>query len=157
MSGNIAFAHFLGAVCIDPDQLYLATQLDSLNSEETACTRMSILDLTEPNQWGYHDDEDNIVSVHAYRGAEEKLPDESRYLGLSRRGTVRFNHRNTPTFEEGVPEAGMLGGNFGGLMTYLRLIDGQLWACGQHGENIARFDGKKWVRVKDPDNGPVGK
>ena len=149
MSDNTASVYFLDAVCIDPDWLYLATQLDSLDSAETAHTRMSVLDMTQPNRWGYHDYEDNIVSVHAYRSAKEELPDGSRYAALGQHGTVHFNERNTPTFKEAIPGAGMLDGNFGGLMNHLRLIGGQLWACGQHGQVYRRVGRDDWRRADE--------
>lgn len=34
-------------------------------------------------------------------------------------------------------------------------VDGVLWSIGI--KDIARFDGKKWVRFEDPDNEPIGK
>lgn len=146
-SADIASVHFLDGVCIDRDWLYLATQLDALDPDETAHTRMSVLDLTQPHPWAYHDYEDNIVSVHAYRCAKECLPDGSRYAALGRHGTVRFNERNTPSFTETLPGAGLLGSNTGGLMTHLREIDGALWACGQGGQVFRRFGRDDWRHV----------
>lgn len=149
MSENSASVYFLDAVCIDPDWLYLATQLDSLDPSETAHTRMSVLDLTQSSGWGYHDYADNIISVHAYRGGTGNLPDGSRYVALGQHGTVHFNERNTPTFKETIPGAGMLDGNFGGLMNHIRSIDGELWACGQHGQVYRRLKRDDWRRADE--------
>lgn len=149
MSNTTASVYFLDAVCVDPDWLYLATQLDSLNIDEISHTRMSVLDLTQSSRWRYHDYDDNIVSVHAYRMAKGELPDGSRYAALGKHGAVHFNERNEPTFKEVIPGAGMTDGNFGGLMSHLRLIDGQLWACGQHGQVYRRFGRDDWRRADE--------
>lgn len=146
MLNTTSSVYCLDAVCVDPDWLYLATQLDSLDPEETSHTRLSVLDLTQSSRWRYHDYEDNIVSVHAYRMAKEELPDGSRYAALGMHGTVHFSERNEPTFKEVIPGAGMLDGNFGGLMTHIRLIAGQLWACGQHGQVYRRIGHDEWRR-----------
>lgn len=149
MSKASASVYFLDAVCVDPDWLYLATQLESLDPDETLHTRMSVLDLTQPAQWACHDYEDNIVSVHAYRMGQKDLPDGSRYAALGQHGTVHFNERNEPTFKEVIPGAGMKDGTFGGLMTHLRLIDGRLWACGQHGQVYRRWGRDDWRRADE--------
>ncbi|WP_147306983.1 hypothetical protein [Roseateles depolymerans] len=141
---SAASVYFLDAVCIDPDWLYVATQLEDLDPHETSHTRMSVLDLTQSSWWACHDYEDTIVSVHAYRLPKEDLPDGSRYAALGMHGTVHFNERNEPTFKEVIPGAGMTEGNFGGLLTHIRLIDGQLWACGQHGQVYRRMGRDDW-------------
>lgn len=148
MSNDVSGVYYLDASCAASDFVYLATQLESLDPAEAWHTRMSILDLSDPDTpWAYHDYEDNIVSVHAYRGDIEDLPDGSRFVALGRHGTVRFNQRNEPTFVEQISEAGMVEGRFGGLMSNLRQIDGQLWACGQHGQVYRRFGRDDWRRA----------
>ena len=147
MDTQIASVYYIDAACAAGDFIYMASQLDGLDPEETLHSRMSILDLTDDRPWSCHDYADNIVSVHAYRGDVESLPDGSRFVALGRHGTVRFNQKNVPTFVEQIPGAGLVDDAFGGLMTHLREINGHLWACGQRGQVYRRFGRDDWRHV----------
>jgi len=155
-SSDVSSVYYLDGVVIAPDFVFLATQLNALDPRETAHTRMSTYNPAEQElPFGYFDLEDNIVSVHAYRILPQ---DKKRFACLGAQGAVHFVRGSTREVRtEQIPGAGMLDGNFGGLMSHLREIDGQLWACGQHGQVYRRFGVDDWrendqgIRVKvDP-------
>lgn len=144
---EISSVYFIDGVAIDGNSLYIATQLESLDPDETAHTRMSTY---APDRqelpFGCHDFPDNIVSVHAYRVLPE---DKHRFVGLGRHGLVHFRRGGTTPSNrtEQILGAGMLEDALGGLMTHLREIDGQLWACGQRGQVYRRFAQDDWRHV----------
>lgn len=142
-SNDVSSVYYLDGVIIAPDFLFLATQLDSLDPRETAHTRMSTYNPAEQElPFGYFDLEDNIVSVHAYRTLPQ---DKKRFACLGTHGAVHFVRGSTREVRtEQIPGAGMLNGNFGGLMSSLREIEDQLWACGQHGQVYRRFGVDDW-------------
>jgi hypothetical protein len=144
---DIASVYYLDGVAIEENSIYIATQLETLNPRETAHTRMSTYaPERQEKPFGYHDFEDNIVSVHAYRLLPE---DKHRFVGLGRHGLVHFRRGGaTPSNRtEQIPGAGMLDGNFGGPMTHIREIGGHLWACGHMGQVYRRFGQDDWRHV----------
>lgn len=137
--------YYLDGVVVSSDFVFVATQLESLDPRETAHTRCSSYNPAEQElPFGYFDLEDNIVSVHAYR----KLPeDKKRFVCLGSQGAVHFVRGSTREVRtELLPGAGLVDGNFGGLMTNIREIGGQLWTCGQHGQVYRRFGVDDWRR-----------
>ncbi len=141
--------HYLDGIAIGPDLIFFACQLDALDSSETAHTRMSNYNPagSQDSAFGFFDLEDNIVSVHAYRTLPE---DKKRFVCLGRHGDVHFVRGSTREVRtEKIPGAGMVDGNFGGLLSHLREIDGQLWACGQHGQIYRRRGTDDWVRADE--------
>ncbi|WP_418126096.1 hypothetical protein [Variovorax sp. 160MFSha2.1] len=140
---DISSVYYLDGVVVAPDFVFLATQLNTLDPRETAHTRMSTYNPAEQElPFGYFDLEDNIVSVHAYRTLP---PDKKRFVCLGAQGAVHFVRGSTREVRtERISGAGMLEGSFGGLMSHLREIDGQLWACGQHGQVYRRFGVDDW-------------
>lgn len=144
---DIASVYYLDGIAIEANSLYIATQLETLDPRETAHTRMSTYaPERQEKPFGYHDFEDNIVSVHAYRVLPE---DKHRFVGMGRHGLVHFRRGGaTPSNRtEQIPGAGMLDDNNGGLMSHLREIGGQLWACGQRGQVYRRFARDDWRHV----------
>ncbi len=142
-STDIASVYYIDGVAIEANAMHAATQLESLDPDEVTHTRMSTYwPATQDRPFGYFDVEDNIVSVHAYK----VLPDDKkRYVGLSQHGTAYFVRGSTREIRpEVLPGAGFLEGNFGGLMSHLREIGGQLWACGQRGQVFRRFAQDDW-------------
>ena len=144
-SSDVSSVYYLDGVVVAPDFVFLATQLDSLDPRETAHTRCSTYNPAEQElPFGYFDLDDNIVSVHAYRTLPE---DKKRFACLGSQGAVHFVRGSTKEVRtERLPGAGMQDGNFGGLMSHLREIDGQLWACGQHGQVYRRHGVDNWRR-----------
>ncbi len=144
-SEDVSSVYYLDGVVVAPDFVFLATQLSSLDPRETAHTRCSTYNPAEQEvPFGYFDLEDNIVSVHAYR----TLPDDKkRFACLGSQGAVHFVRGSTREVRtERLPGAGLVDGNFGGLMTNIREIGGQLWACGQNGQVYRRLGVDGWRR-----------
>ncbi|WP_416762584.1 hypothetical protein ACNI65_09405 [Roseateles sp. So40a] len=143
---DVSSVYFLDGVVIAPDFVFIATQLDSLDPDETAHTRMSTYNPSQQElPFGFFDLEDNIVSVHAYWTLPE---DKKRFACLGRHGAVHFVRGSTGEKRtEKIPGSGMLDGDFGGLMSNLREIDGELWACGQHGQVYRRVGVDDWREV----------
>jgi hypothetical protein len=142
-STEIASVYYIDGVAVGARGAFMATQLETLEPDEVAHTRMSVYSPeTQELPFGYFDLEDNIVSVHAYKVLPE---DKKRYVGLSRQGAVHFVRGSTREVRtETLAGAGLRDGNLGGLMTHLREIDGQLWACGQRGQVFRRFGQDDW-------------
>ena len=139
-------AYYLDGVVIEGDFLFLATQLEAIDPESTLHTRMvSYRPGAQELPFGGFDIGDNIVSIHGYR----VLPDDKmRYACLGRHGTVHFFRGSTGELRpELIPGAGLLSGNLGGLMTHLRQIGPDLWACGQRGQVYRRFGRDDWRHV----------
>ncbi len=147
-SEDISSVYYLDGVVVAPDFVFVATQLTSLDPRETAHTRCSTYNPAEQDvPFGYFDLEDNIVSVHAYRQLPE---DKKRFACVGSQGAVHFVRGSTREVRtERLPGAGLVEGNFGGLMMNLRDIGGQLWACGQHGQVYRRFGVDDWRRADE--------
>lgn len=144
MDSTNASVYYLDGVAIEADVLYIASQLEVFDPTETLHTRMvTYAPGRQELPFGAYDLEDNIVAIHAYRELPE---DRHRFVALGRHGEVHFRRGgDTPSNRvEQIPGAGMLNGNLGGLMTHLREIGGQLWACGQRGQVYRRFGRDDW-------------
>lgn len=141
----MAQVYYIDGVAIESNFAFMATQLEDLDPREVAHTRMSGYNPVQERPFGYHDINDNIVSVHAYR----LLPvDKHRYVSLGGHGVVYFvRGSDRHIIEEQLPGAGLREGNLGGLMTHLREIGGHLWACGQRGQVFRRFGPNDWRHV----------
>jgi hypothetical protein len=145
-SNDIASVYYLDGFVVEPDFVFLATQLETIDPRETPHSRMSTYwPAGQEKPFGYFDLEDNIVSIHAYRELPE---DKKRFVCMGRHGAVHFVRGSTREVRsEQIPGAGMLDDNNGGLMSHLREIGGQLWACGQRGQVYRRFARDDWRHV----------
>lgn len=147
-SNDVSSVYYIDGVAVAPDFVFLATQLTALDPSETAHTRCSSYNPSQQElPFGYFDLEDNIVSVHAYRDLPE---DKKRFVCLGSQGAVHFVRGSTREVRtERLLGAGLTEGNFGGLMTNIRSIRGQLWACGQNGQVYRRMGFDDWQRSDD--------
>lgn len=87
MSG--AEIYFISGCAVESDIVYLATQLEDVDSSEYTHTRMSVYvgRFEASRQWFYHDVDANIVSVCNMRHTNPKV---KQLVALSKEGEVEL-------------------------------------------------------------------
>lgn len=132
--------YFISGCAVESDIVYLATQLEDVDSSEYVHTRMSAyVGRLEPGrQWFYHDDNANVVSVCE----KKQTSTEPRQLvALSKEGEVElWTSKDGSSFVEKIPDAGVRLGRLGYLRS-IREIGGTLFACGFNSQVYGRHGG----------------
>lgn len=132
--------YFISGCAIESDIVYLATQLEEVDSSEYAHTRMSAyVGRLEPGrQWFYHDVNANIVSVCEKR---QTATEPRQLAALSKEGEVElWTSKDGSSVTEKIPDAGVRLGNLGYLRS-IREIGNTLFACGFNSQVYARNNG----------------
>ena len=135
-----AEVYFISGCAIDSDVVYLATQLEDVDSSEYTHTRMSayVGRLESGRQWFYHDVNANVVSVCEKRQTDTEL---RQLVALSKEGEVElWTSKDGSSSIEKIPDAGVRLGTLG-YMRSVREIGGTLFACGFNSQVYAREAG----------------
>ncbi|MFA8362342.1 hypothetical protein ACEPT7_31220 [Burkholderia ubonensis] len=132
--------YFISGCAVESDIVYLATQLEDVDSSEYAHTRMSayVGRLDVGRQWFYHDVNANIVSVCEKRQTDTEL---RKLAALSKEGEVElWTSKDGSSSMEKIPNAGVRLGSLG-YMRSIREIGNALFACGFNSQVYMRHDG----------------
>jgi hypothetical protein len=174
---------FLAGCAIEHDFIYLASQLDDLDPDEYAHTRMTGFDAQSvgyrnedgsvDNGWAYHDVQMNVMSVCV----KKKTPTwERRVCALSKEGEVEIYITKGGQVErlEKIADAGLrlsqYKGGTTGYVTHIREIGDALYVCGMSGQVYRRapglegewqhcdrgiFQPSRFQDLQDDDDGPI--
>jgi hypothetical protein len=159
--------YFLDGMVIEYDYIYLAQQLEDLDPERYAHTRMSLYDAqsTKKWKWFYHDVEMNVVSVCLKKQTQTEL---RQGCALSKEGEIEFFVLKTGAKRiEKIPDAGLRLSEYTeegvtGYVTHIREIGDSLYVCGQSGQVYRRTE-SGWIHIdagvfsplRDPDDDEV--
>ncbi|WP_157655977.1 hypothetical protein [Burkholderia ubonensis] len=143
MSG--AEVYFISGCAVESDIVYLATQLEDVDSSEYTHTRMSVYvgRFEASRQWFYHDVDANIVSVCNMRHTNPKV---KQLVALSKEGEVElWTNQDGSSPMEKTLDAGVRLGSLG-YMRSIREIGSRLFACGFNSQVYERrHDG--WISL----------
>ena len=134
--------YFISGCAVMSDVVYLATQLEDVDSSEYTHTRMSVyVGRYEPGrQWFYHDVNANIVSVCEKKQTDTEL---RQLVALSKEGEVElWTSKDGSSFMEKIPDAGVRLGDLG-YMRSIREVGNTLFACGFNSQVYMR-QGRTW-------------
>jgi len=147
---------FLDGVVVEHDWIYLAAQLDDLDTEIYRHTRITGFDKyikdnnSDSEGWFYHDLELHIVSVCVKKKTQKQ---ERRLCALSREGDVEIYAIPTGTDAiEKIPGAGLVPGDIeqegiAGYVTNMREIGTSLYVCGMNGQIYRRPPEGGWLAI----------
>ena len=134
----------------ESDIVYLAAQLERVDSREYSHTRMCFYvgRFELGKQWFAHDVDANIVSVCQKKATNSEL---RKMAALSKEGEVElWTTKDGVSSIEKIPDAGLRLGKLG-YMCSIREIGNTLFACGQNSQVYMRQGVENWKSlVSDP-------
>ncbi|WP_321952931.1 beta propeller repeat protein [Paraburkholderia bannensis] len=135
-----AECYFITGCAVEDDIVYLAAQLEDVDSSEYTHTRVNVyVGRFEPGrQWYSRDLNTNIVSVCVKKATDFEL---RQLVALSKEGEVEFyTTKGGASTQEKIPDAGLRLGDLG-YMRSIREIGHAIFACGYNNQVYVREDG----------------